>query len=96
MHRIINGFEAKLGMGVETKKAHIRDDLVFCPSVQAQDRTFVRSPHRNRSFDSKIPQDQPAIGIASQKPGVAAHKADAVDLCIVAPQYIGGLGRWTS
>lgn len=92
----MNNLEAKLEMDVETKEAHIRDDLVFCPSIQAQDRTFVRSPHCNRSFDGKIPQDQPAIGIASQKPGVVAHKADAVDLCIMAPQYIGRLGRWKS
>lgn len=74
------------------KEVNARYDLVWTPLCGSQDGCVVGLPHSQRPLGLQLPVHDPAIGVTSQQARVALQDLDAVDVCSVATEDVGGLG----
>lgn len=75
-------------------ESNVREDAVVIPLGEGENGARMGLPHVDGPLGSETPIDDAAIGIASEKIGVAADKVHTMDLGSVAAENAGGQGGW--
>jgi hypothetical protein len=69
--------------GIEAR--NIRDNFVGTPRTCSKNRTLVRSPHRDGSFNGDTPDHNPSFSIACDESGILSNEGSRMYLrCMTA------------
>lgn len=73
-----------------------RDDILFLysPTPNPKHRSPMSLPDSYRSFDRKVPQNNPAVSVSGEQAQILPEEVDAVDLGGMAAENIVWLGWW--